>query len=58
MPEILGTMTFSEQDGVTKVTVKSEYPSIEALQQIMDMGVVEGVSSQYERLDELLTNIG
>ncbi|MBM7714048.1 SRPBCC domain-containing protein [Siminovitchia sp. FSL H7-0308] len=58
MPEMSASMVFTEQEGVTKVTIKTEFPSVEALQKAMEMGVVEGVSSQYERLDELLTKIG
>jgi uncharacterized protein YndB with AHSA1/START domain len=58
MPEMLATILFAEHEGVTTLTIKTEYATEEALKQVMDMGVVEGVSSQYERLDELLAQMG
>ncbi|OES45998.1 SRPBCC domain-containing protein [Domibacillus iocasae] len=54
MPELLITMNFVEQEGKTMVITRTEFASEEALQQVVGMGVVEGVSSQYERLDALL----
>lgn len=57
MPEIQITMNFVEQDGKTKVIMRSEFESAETLQQLMEMGMVEGSVSQYERLDDLLNQI-
>ncbi|WLD92616.1 SRPBCC domain-containing protein [Alkalihalobacillus sp. AL-G] len=54
MPEMLITMTFVEHEGKTKLTTRTQFASEENLQQVMDMGVVQGISSQYERLDEQL----
>lgn len=54
MPEILVTMNFIEEEGKTKVITRSQFSSIEALQQVMDMGVVQGFVSQFNRLDALL----
>lgn len=56
MPEILVTMIFNELEGKTKLTIRSQFASIETLQQVMDMGVVQGFSSQLDRLDDLLQN--
>lgn len=54
MPALLITMNFVEQEGKTLVNTRTEFASEEALGQVVEMGVVEGVSSQYERLDALL----
>lgn len=57
LPEVQITMEFLEHEGKTKLISRSQFTSIEALQQVMEMGVVEGVASQYECLDDLLNEI-
>ncbi|MEN2768298.1 SRPBCC domain-containing protein [Ornithinibacillus xuwenensis] len=57
MPEIFASITFLEENDKTKVIIRSQFDSVETLQQIMDMGVVEGSASQYERLDILLEEL-
>ncbi|MFB5089102.1 SRPBCC domain-containing protein [Psychrobacillus sp. PGGUH221] len=57
MPELLVTMIFTEDGDKTKLITRSEFATLENLQQVLDMGVVQGTSSQYERLDDLLKNI-
>ncbi|MGG1575132.1 SRPBCC domain-containing protein [Fictibacillus sp. NRS-1165] len=57
MPEMLITIEFMEYEGATKVINRSEFATEEALQQVKEMGVVEGFSSQMERLDQLLENL-
>lgn len=54
MPEIQITMNFVEHKGKTKLITRNQFASIETLQQIMEMGIVQGFSSQFDRLDELL----
>lgn len=54
MPELLITVNFVEQGGMTLVITRTEFASSDALQQVVEMGVVQGTSSQYERLDALL----
>ena len=54
MPALLITTNFVEQEGKTLVSTRTQFASEEALGQVVEMGVVEGVSSQYERLDALL----
>lgn len=39
---------------ITTVSTRTQFASEEALGQVVEMGVVEGVSSQYARLDALL----
>lgn len=57
MPEMLITMTFVEHDDKTKIITRTQFATVEALQSIIDMGVVQGTESQYERLDEYLKDI-
>jgi len=57
MPELLVTMMFVEHEGKTNIITRSRFASVEALQQVMDMGVVQGVTSQYERLDDYLDEL-
>ncbi|CRK82904.1 SRPBCC domain-containing protein [Neobacillus massiliamazoniensis] len=57
IPEILVTMTFIEQEGKTKVITLSQFASNETLQQVKDMGVVEGFASQFDRLGLLLEDM-
>ena len=48
--------TFAEHDGGTRATFVSTYASAEALQQILDMGVVEGASAAIGQIDDLLAS--
>ncbi len=57
MPELLVTMTFLDHDGKTKLVSRTEFATEEALKQVMDMGVVQGVTSQYERFEDYLKQI-
>lgn len=54
MPSIQITILFVEHEDNTKLIVRSQFASAEALQQVMDMGVVQGFSSQFDGLDDLL----
>ncbi|WP_174612724.1 SRPBCC family protein [Virgibacillus ihumii] len=57
MPATQVTMNFVEQEEVTKLIVHSQFESVEALQKVVDMGVVEGTDSQYRCLDDHLKQI-
>ncbi|QGQ44043.1 SRPBCC family protein [Metabacillus sediminilitoris] len=57
MPEILVTIMFVEYEGKTKLVTRSQFISIDTLQQVMDMGVVEGFASQLESLDDYLKEL-
>lgn len=57
MPEMLITVDFVEHEGKTTLITRSQFASIEALQQVMDMGVVQGMASQFDRLDDLLKEL-
>lgn len=54
MPETLVKVEFIEGEHRTKLVMRSEFASEEALQQVIDMGIIQGVSSQFERLDNHL----
>lgn len=56
LPVSANVFTFADHDGGTRSTFVSTYASAEALQQVLDMGVVEGASSAINQIDALLTS--
>lgn len=56
LPVSTNVFTFAEHDGGTRATYLSTYASAEALQQVLDMGVVEGASSAINQIDALIIN--
>jgi uncharacterized protein YndB with AHSA1/START domain len=54
MPSSLITMQFVDLGGKTKLVNRAEYVSAEALKNVTDMGVVQGITETWNRLDELL----
>ncbi len=57
MPSTKMTLTFIEQDGKTKLVSRSEYPTAEELQAVLDMGVLEGVTQTWDKLASLLEEL-
>lgn len=57
MPEMIITMEFIEHGSKTKIITTSHFSTAEALKQVVDMGAVEGFTSQYRRLDDYLNEI-
>ncbi len=53
-PETLNAQVFTENGGSTTVTCTVLYPSKEARDKAMGVGMTEGWSLSYERLDEYL----
>lgn len=45
MPVTLVTLTFVEHEGKTKFIMRSRFASVEGLQQVMEMGVVQGCAT-------------
>ena len=45
-----------EHHGGTRATYVSTFESAEALQQVLDMGVVEGASSAINQIDDLVAS--
>lgn len=54
MPSSTNTFRFEAVDGGTRATYVSTYPSVEALQQVLDMGVEEGARSAMGQIDAFL----
>ena len=46
--------SFTEHDGGTRATYVSTYATAEGLQQVLDMGMVEGATSAINQIDELV----
>ena len=58
MPKARNVFTFAEHDGGTRATYVSTYESAEALQTVLDMGVIEGASSAINQIDDLVSSGG
>ena len=56
LPVSKNVFTFSAHEGGTRSTFVSTYESTEALQQILDMGVVEGATSAINQIDAVLVS--
>ena len=54
LPRSTWNVTFSERGAHTVVETVVAYGSPEALQQVIDMGMKDGLASTLDRLDELL----
>ncbi|BBZ31920.1 SRPBCC family protein [Mycolicibacterium confluentis] len=54
LPVSENNYTFTEHNGGTRARYVGTYASVEALQQVLDMGVVEGASSAINQIDDLL----
>jgi len=57
LPRSTWNVTFTDRATHTVVTTVVSYASPEALQQVIDMGMKEGLASTLERLDELLPQL-
>ncbi|CAM4092902.1 SRPBCC domain-containing protein [Paenibacillus alkaliterrae] len=57
MPETLVTLDFVEQDGKTKLVNTAQYATAEALQTVLDMGMLQGMSETLDNLDTHLENV-
>ena len=59
-PELPGSdwdLTFSEQDGTTKVSISIYNESLERLEKMVEMGFKEGTISQLDNLEDLLAKL-
>ena len=54
LPVGRNVFTFTERDGGTRATYVSTYATAEGLQQVLDMGVVEGATSAISQIDDLV----
>lgn len=53
-PTSHSSYTFTEHDGGTRVVYTSVYDSAEAMQQILDMGVEEGLTQAIDQIDDVV----
>jgi len=54
LPVSKNEFTFTDHDGGTRSTFVSTYTSADALQQVLDMGMIEGATSAINQIDGLL----
>ncbi|WP_420488697.1 SRPBCC domain-containing protein [Paenibacillus arenosi] len=54
MPAVEVTLTFETVDGKTKLTSIGHYATDEALQTVIDMGMEQGITETWDRLEEHL----
>ncbi len=54
MPSMQVTVTFSEEDGSTKMTSVTKFDKLEDLEKVVAMGVEEGFNMQLDKLAEML----
>lgn len=52
------TLTLTEEDGKTRISVVSDAGSEEAVKAMLESGMTEGAAETYERLDEYLEKLG
>ncbi|WP_068775000.1 SRPBCC domain-containing protein [Paenibacillus sp. FJAT-26967] len=57
MPATVCTLMFIEVEGGTKVISISEYAEAESLKQVLDMGMLQGITQTWDRLGEHLESI-
>jgi uncharacterized protein YndB with AHSA1/START domain len=55
MPATEVALEFIEEDGKTKIVCTSTYASSEGLQQVIDMGMIQGFTETWDRLEEFVT---
>lgn len=54
LPSTTITMTLTDVGGKTKLVSRAEYATPEALKTVMDMGMLQGITQTWDRLEEYL----
>jgi uncharacterized protein YndB with AHSA1/START domain len=57
MPSTQSTLLFEEHEGKTKLINRAAYPSAEALKTVLDMGMEQGITETWDRLEEHISSI-
>ncbi len=57
MPSSEITLEFIDMDGKTRLINRTEYESAEALNKVMDMGMLQGITETWNRLEERLKEV-
>ncbi len=55
LPTTIATVTITESDGATRMTIESTFGSREGMEQVIEMGVEEGMVEALGQIDGLLT---
>ena len=55
MPQMVMTVTFTDEGGKTKVNMHTKYPSAEAMKTLTEMGMIDGLTEAWDQLEELVT---
>jgi uncharacterized protein YndB with AHSA1/START domain len=53
-PVTTATVTIEESDGTTRMRIESEFPSVEAMEQLAAMGMEEGLRQAVGQIDAIL----
>jgi uncharacterized protein YndB with AHSA1/START domain len=54
LPTTTMTMTLTERDGGTTMTLHSQFPSLEAMEQLVNMGMEEGLQEALSQIEGIL----
>jgi len=54
MPTTMATVTITESDGTTTMSIQSRYASRENLEQVLEMGMEQGITEAVGQIDALL----
>lgn len=54
MPQSRVAMSFYEQDGKTRLVCETTYATAEDVQKVLDMGMIQGIESTWDNLEEFL----
>lgn len=57
LPATAVTLTFQDVGGSTKIVSRSGYASADALQSVLDMGMLKGITETWDRLEERLVQV-
>ena len=58
MPTMRMLFTFEPHDGGTRMTTLTTFPSLEALEQLLNMGMEEGLKAAMSQIDDVLAGKG
>lgn len=56
MPTTITRVSLSEANGSTRMEIESIFPSSEAMEQMIAMGVEEGITSALDQIDDILAS--
>lgn len=57
MPGSTITLAFTEHEGKTRLVNRAKFPSVEALQTVLNMGMEQGITETWDRLAEHLQSL-